>query len=149
MSNLRTKLGIIINNNTTKAGRKFDIVIQALIFTSLISFSLETLPDLSTGLRYILWCVDMVCLVIFSAEYIMRIWVAEKPFKYIFSFYGIIDLLAILPFYMRSTFHLRALRAFRILRIFKALHLIRYDKAMHRLLVAAKLVKEEIVYSLL
>ena len=145
MSNLRTRLGTIINNNSTKAGRRFDYILQGIILLSLISFSLETLPDLSPKLREFLHIVDMVCLFIFSIEYILRIWVAKNPFKYIFSFYGIIDLLALLPFLLHSKFDLRALRAFRILRIFSVMHIMRYEKAMHRLRVAGRLIREEIV----
>lgn len=78
-------------------------------------------------------------------EYLTRIFIAKKPFKYIFSFYGIIDLLAILPFYLPGSIDLRYLRAFRVFRIFRALKLIRYNKALNRFHIAAGIVKEEIV----
>ncbi len=79
----------------------------------------------------------------------MRIFVSKKPFSYIFSFYGVIDFLAIFPFYLRGTYDLRVLRAFRIFRIFRALKLIRYNKALNRFSIAAKIVKEEIVLFLI
>ncbi|MDA9588698.1 ion transporter, partial [Flavobacteriaceae bacterium] len=82
---------------------------------------------------------------IFSIEYLLRLWVSKKPLSYIFSFYGIIDILAILPFYMVTFLDLRFLRAFRILRIFRALKVIRYNKAIERFGAAFKLVKEEFV----
>jgi voltage-gated potassium channel len=65
--------------------------------------------------------------------------------KYIFSFYGVIDLLAILPFYLTKTLDLRALRSFRVLRLFRALKLIRYNKALQRFHIATKIVKEELI----
>ena len=75
----------------------------------------------------------------------LRVFVSKKPFKYIFSFYGVIDILAILPFYLNRFLDLRFLRAFRIFRIFRALKLIRYNKALNRFNRAFKIVKEELV----
>ncbi|MDC0386668.1 ion transporter, partial [Flavobacteriaceae bacterium] len=119
--------------------------IQLLIFLSLISFSVETLPNIpekaSVALRYF----EVFSVLIFSIEYLLRLWVSKKPLSYIFSFYGIIDILAILPFYMVTFLDLRFLRAFRILRIFRALKVIRYNKAIERFGAAFKLVKEEFV----
>ena len=88
---------------------------------------------------------ELICVIIFTIEYLLRIFVSKKPFRYIFSFYGVIDLLAILPFYLRGAYDLRALRAFRIFRIFRALKLIRYNKALNRFHIAAKIVKEEMI----
>ena len=93
--------------------------------------------------------LEIICIVIFSIEYLLRIYVAQKPLKYIFSFYGIIDLLAIFPFYLKASYDLRALRVFRVFRIFRALKLIRYNKALNRFQVAAKIVKEEMVLFLM
>ena len=75
----------------------------------------------------------------------LRVVVAKKPLSYIFSFYGVIDILAIFPFYLNRFLDLRFLRAFRIFRIFRALKLIRYNKALNRFNVAFKIVKEELV----
>lgn len=135
----------IVEDNTTKKGRYFDYSIQTLIVLSLISFSIETLPNLSSNLRIWLGYFEIFSVVVFSAEYLLRIWVSNKPLSYILSFYGIIDILAILPFYLVGFLDLRFLRAFRILRIFRALKIIRYNKAIRRFGIAFKLVKEEIV----
>ena len=69
--------------------------------------------------------------------------------KYIFSFYGLIDFLAIFPFYLRTAYDLRALRAFRVFRIFRTLKLVRYNKAMKRFHIAAGIIKEELVLFLI
>ena len=135
----------IVEDNTTNKGRYFDYTIQLLIVLSLISFSIETLPDLQDKLRVWLQFFEVFSVIVFSIEYLLRVWVSKRPKKYIFSFYGIIDILAILPFYLVGFLDLRFLRAFRILRIFRALKVIRYNKAIQRFGVAFKLVKEEIV----
>jgi len=142
---MKDKLKALIEDNTTKSGKMFDYFIQLLILISLVAFSVETLPNNSEETKQLLSIIEIFCVFVFSIEYVLRIYVAEKPLKYIFSFYGIIDLLAILPFYLKTTIDLRSLRAFRIFRIFRALKLIRYNRALHRFHLAAKIVKEEII----
>jgi len=146
---MKEKLRKIIEENTNKKGRIFDYFIQFLILVSLISFSIETLPNNSEYAKGILKIVEIFCVTVFSIEYLLRIYVAKKPFEYIFSFYGIVDFLAIIPFYLRLSIDLRSLRAFRVFRIFRALKLVRYNKALHRFRLAAKIVKEEVVLFLI
>ena len=142
---MKEKLRILIEDNTTQKGKIFDYFIQLLILISLISFSIETLPNNSVNTKETLLIIEIFCVSVFTIEYILRVLVAKKPFQYIFSFYGVIDLLAILPFYLKAAIDLRALRAFRIFRIFRALKLIRYNRALHRFHIAARIVKEEMV----
>jgi len=139
----------IVEDNTTKNGEIFDFFIQALILISLISFSIETLPNNSEILKTYLSLIEFFCITIFSIEYVLRIYVAKKPLKYIFSFYGIADLLAILPFFLKLAIDLRILRSFRVLRVFRTLKLIRYNRALQRFHIAAKLIKEELILFLL
>ena len=142
---LKKQLWVILEDNTTKKGRYFDYFIQTLIFLSLVSFSLDTLPSLSASLRQFLEGFETLSIIVFSAEYLLRVYVSKKPLKYVFSFYGLIDLIAILPFYLNTFLDLRFLRAFRIFRVFRALKLMRYNKALNRFKLAFKIVKEEIV----
>lgn len=142
---MKEKLRAIVEDNTTKKGKYFDYFIQLIIILSLISFSLETLPNISEEFRLVLEKFEFVSIIIFSIEYVLRVLVTKKPLRYIFSFYGIIDILAILPFYLNRFLDLRFLRAFRVFRIFRALKLIRYNKALNRFSVAFKIVKEELV----
>ena len=135
----------IIERTDHRAGRLFDLFIQALIVLSLISFSVDTLPDLSTSARQILRAIEMGTVAIFTAEYLLRIAVADRRLGYIFSFFGIIDLLAILPFYITSGVDLRAVRAFRLLRLLRALKLVRYSQAIQRFHRAFQIAREEIV----
>lgn len=91
-------------------------------------------------LRYI----EVVCVIIFTIEYLLRIYAAERKFKFIFSFYGIIDFLAILPFYLAIGVDLRSLRALRFLRLFRIFKLVRYNKALNHFSRAIKSAKEQI-----
>ncbi len=141
---MKENLRKVIEDNTSKAGKTFDYFIQFLILLSLVTFSIETLPDNSENTKNILRFTEVFCVIVFTIEYFLRIYVAERPFKYIFSFYGIIDFLAIFPFYLRTAIDLRAIRIFRIFRIFRALKLIRYNRALNRFHIAAKIVQEEL-----
>ena len=141
---MKKQLWLILEDTTTKRGRYFDYFIQILILLSLVSFSLDTLPNLSYITRVFLDYFEVISIVIFTIEFLLRIYVSKKPLSYIFSFYGIIDILAILPFYLNRVLDLRFLRAFRIFRIFRALKLLRYNKALNRFRIAFKIVKEEV-----
>lgn len=142
---MKKQLLYILEDNTTKKGRYFDYFIQTLIFLSIVSFSLDTLPSLSINLRQFLDSFEVFSIIVFSVEYLLRVYVSKKPLKYIFSFYGIIDIVAILPFYLNIFLDLRFLRAFRVFRVFRALKLMRYNKALNRFNLAFKIVKEEII----
>ena len=100
---MKNILWSVLEDNTTKKGRYFDYFIQALIFLSLVSFSLDTLPNLSEEFRQFLDGFEIFSIIIFSIEYLLRVYVSKKPFKYIFSFYGLIDIIAILPFYLKGS----------------------------------------------
>jgi len=135
----------IIEESDTKLGKTFDLFIQAIIILSLISFSIETLPDLSNKTRTILRRIEVFTVAIFTIEYIGRVIVATKKRAFIFSFFGIIDLLAILPFYLTTGLDLRSLRAFRLLRLIRILKLARYSAAVQRIHRAFIIAKEELV----
>ena len=134
-----------LTDNNSKTGRRFDAFIQILIFLSLITFPIETLPHLNQRLKDILGIIETIVVIIFSLEYILRIYTAKKKINYIFSFYGIIDLMAIIPFYLSPSIDLRTLRIFRILRLFRILKLLRYKSVLTRLSTAFSMVKEELI----
>jgi voltage-gated potassium channel len=146
---MRNKLRTFIDGDTKLNSKLFDYFIQLMILISFIVFSIETLPHNSNHTIKILSISEIICLSIFSIEYVLRVYVAEKPLKYIFSFYGIIDLLAIFPFYFKALIDMRVLRFFRIFRIFRILKLVRYIRALHRFQIAINIVKEEIVLFLI
>ncbi len=140
----KSELRKIVDDNTTEKGKIFDYTVQILIFVSLIGYALETLPNNSAMMKSTLRWIEIICVIFFTIEYILRIYVAEKPFQYLFSFYGIIDFLAIMPFYIGFSSDLLSLRAFRIFRIFRAFKLIRYNRALNRFKQAWHLIKEEV-----
>ena len=142
---MKEKLRVIVEESDTKLGKLFDLVVQFLVVISLLSFSLETLPNLSKNQIFILKLIEIVIITIFSIEYLLRIFVTNKKFKYIFSFYGLIDLLTILPFYLSLTIDLMSLRALRLLRLFRILKLVRFNKAINRFQEALKIAREEII----
>ena len=135
----------IIIDNDTKSGRVFDLFIQSLILLSLLSFSLETLPDLDEKSRYILSVFELISVIIFSIEYVLRIILSKSSFKYIFSFFGIIDLLAILPFYLASGIDLRSIRIFRLFRLLRVFKLLKYNNAIDRVSEAFSSIKKELI----
>ena len=121
------------------------MAIQFLIVVSLISFSVETIPNLSVKTVKWLHIVEIITVAIFTIEYILRIIVADRKLGFIFSFYGLVDLAAILPFYIASGIDLRSIRAFRMLRLFRAFKLARYSKAIQRFHRAFIIAKEEVI----
>ena len=140
----KSKLRSIVEDNTTTRGKIFDYTIDLLIILSIIAFSIETFPDNSKKTKELLYNFDILCFFVFSVEYVLRIYVAKKKSKYLFSFYGIIDFLAIAPFFLSSFLDLRFLRAFRILKIFRSLQLKKFNLAIKRIEIASKLIKEEL-----
>lgn len=149
MSGIKEKLRLILEDNSTRAGRIFDNSIQVLILLSLIAFTVETLPSFSERNVQFFKIFEAMCVSIFTLEYILRIYVAKRPLKYIFSFYGLIDVLAIFPFYLKTVYDLRALRIFRVFRVFRTLKLVRYNKALNRFHIALGIIKEELVLFLI
>ena len=135
----------IIERNDTREGRIFDIFIQLLIVSSLIFFSIETIPGLSERTLGILRVIEWVTVGIFTVEYLVRIGVADRKLKFVFSFYGVIDLLSILPFYLALGIDLRSIRILRLFRLFRAFKLFRYSMAIRRFHRALLLVKEEMI----
>ncbi len=135
----------IVERNDTQMGRIFDLFIQALIIISLISFTLETIPDLSKSTVAILNIIENVTVVLFTIEYILRIVITDKKIRFVFSFYGLVDVLAILPFYIASGIDLRSIRIIRLFRIFRIFKILRYGKAMERFRLAFISIKEEMI----
>lgn len=140
----KAKVKNLVGEEST-TGRRFNLTIKVLIVLSLISISLETLPDLDPVYMNILLWFEYISVAVFTIEYILRIYAADRKRDFIFSFYGIIDLLAILPFYLTLGFDLRSLRVFRLLRLLRILKLGRYNEAMNRLSRTFASIKSELV----
>lgn len=135
----------IIEENDTTAGKAFDLFIQFLIVLSLVSFCIETLPNLGKNTKWILNTTEVIIVAIFTLEYLLRLFVADKKLKFVFSFYALLDLIAILPFYVARGIDLRSIRVFRLFRLIRAFKIFRYSKAIQRFKNAFLEVKEELI----
>ena len=135
----------MVEQSDTRAGRWFDAVVFALIVVSLITFSIETLPNLPPPAAAMLYWIEFATVLLFTGEYLLRLAVADSRWRFVRSFFGVLDLVAILPFYLAAGVDLRAVRTFRLLRLLRILKLTRYSDAVRRLRRASGIVREELV----
>ena len=128
MINKSPRLNIyeIIFEADTKAGKWFDILLFVVIIASVIVVILESMESLDARFHTLFRVLEWMFTIFFTVEYGLRLWVVNKPMKYAKSFYGVIDLLAILPTYLslivagsQALIVVRALRLLRVFRIFK------------------------------
>lgn len=126
----RSKLHEIIYEADTSLGKVFDIVLFVLIVFSVILVMLESVKEIDAEYHKILLAFEWVITIFFTVEYIARIISIKKPWKYITSFYGIIDLVSTIPLYisyfLAGSQVLLAVRALRLLRIFRILKLVQF-----------------------
>lgn len=130
----------IIFEADTRAGKAFDIALLILIGLSIIVVALETVESINARYSQLFLILEWTLTILFSLEYVLRIYSILKPWKYILSFYGIVDLLSILPTYLSLFFtgshYLVTIRALRFLRVFRVLKLGNY-LAESKILVTA------------
>ncbi|MEZ5303808.1 MAG: ion transporter [Verrucomicrobiales bacterium] len=124
---------------------KWELLIQIVILLCLVDFAVETLPDLTDQQRFWVNAFEIFSGAIFTAEYAIRFWFSRPRRSYPLSFFGIIDLLAILPFIIGLGIDLKSLRALRLLRFFRVIKLARYSAAARRFHRAFVISKEEII----
>ena len=127
----------IIFKSETKNGKRFDLILIVLIVLSTLAISFESIASFREKYLLVFRVLEWTFTVAFTFEYVMRLVVSPKPRGYAVSFYGIIDLLAILPTYLSLFFvgfhSLMVIRVFRLLRIFKIMQLNRYIDAAQSL----------------
>lgn len=127
---------------------KLEILMLGLIIANLLAFSIETaLPAESDWVAW-LGHFETFSVVLFTIEYLARVFISRPVGKYAFTFLGLVDLIAILPFFLSGILDLRAIRVLRLLRLFRILKLARYTTALNRLAIAFKSIKEELIVSL-
>jgi len=124
------RLHEIVYEADTRAGRRFDLILLMLILLSVVLVMLESITEIHVEYGSELDIMEWIITGLFTAEYITRIIAIKKPLSYVFSFYGIIDLLSTIPKYisliMVGTDSLIALRALRLLRVFRILKITRF-----------------------
>jgi voltage-gated potassium channel len=127
---MRALVREVIFGTQTRAGRLFDVALIVLIIVSLLTISLESVASIAaewgTWLRAAEWGIT----VLFTLEYVLRLWCVDRPWAYARSFFGVVDLLSIVPGYaalfVSGSQSLLAIRALRVLRIFRVLKLARF-----------------------
>ncbi len=127
---MKKRLQEIIFGTTSKAGKNFDIVLLLLILVSVLIVMFESVPSWRDSFEEELYYIEWGFTILFTIEYLLRILVAPKPLKYILSWWGIIDLISIVPTFISPFISgyasLRVVRAARLLRIFRILKLSRF-----------------------
>ncbi|MEC7409689.1 MAG: ion transporter, partial [Planctomycetota bacterium] len=149
---MRTTLYDIIFEADTRAGRWFDIGLLVAILASITIVSLETVPAYQEKQRLmsIFWVTEWILTILFTLEYFLRLACVRHPIKYAFSFWGLIDLLSILPSYLtllvgESTRSFVILRSVRLLRVFRVLKLWRMMNEADELSAAVWAARNKIV----
>jgi voltage-gated potassium channel len=145
----REQIKIILYGTNTILGRMFDLVLLGLILLSVLLIMMETVQGINQKYHSQLIICEWVITIFFTIEYILRIISIQKPVRYVFSFYGIIDLLAVLPMYLSIFFPgasiLSIVRALRFFRLFKILHIPQISHQSLQLREAIEASKEKIL----
>ncbi|MEY2970304.1 MAG: hypothetical protein RLZZ599_677, partial [Bacteroidota bacterium] len=129
---LRDSFYTVIFEAQTPAGKAFDVALFITIGISVIAIMLESVPGIAATPGAITWFhgIEVRTTVLFTIEYVLRLWCSPKPTHYARSFYGLIDLISTLPFYLALLFPatgtLAIIRALRLLRVFRVLKLSRF-----------------------
>jgi len=138
----KARIHEIIYEADTKEGKHFDVILLLAILASVILVILESVQSIDVKYHTLLNVSEWIITILFTIEYVLRIISIKKPLSYIFSFYGIIDLLSTIPKYLSfiivGSQNLIALRALRLFRVFRILKLTRYIGASNRLIIALK-----------
>lgn len=141
----RDRMHEIIFEADTPTGKFFDIALLVLIVLSVIVVMMESSDGWPEGWTEVFVVLEWVFTLIFTIEYVLRLWVTIRPMKYVLSFYGIVDLLAILPTYLSIFFAgsqtiavIRALRLLRVFRIFKLGKYLSEGDQLRRAMVASR-----------
>ncbi|TNE68783.1 MAG: ion transporter [Bacteroidetes bacterium] len=125
---LRQRLHTIIFEADTLAGKTFDLILLAAILLSIAVVMLESVNRFTERYGYWFRIIEWVLTILFTIEYLLRIYAVKKPLRYITSFYGIIDFIAILPAYLSIILSgaqmFMVIRAIRLLRVFRILKLV-------------------------
>ena len=151
----RQKTHEIIFEADTFFGKLFDIILLFLIVLSVAAVMVESVEAYSLKYVTFLTTFEWIITCIFTLEYVLRIISVKKPLKYIFSFYGLIDLISLLPTYLglfmfsESISSIKTIRTIRLLRVFRILKLIRYVKEANTLKQALIASRQRIIVFLL
>lgn len=145
----KDRLHEIIFEADTKKGKLFDVILLIAILISVFGVILSSVTSIEREYGHLLRFTEWVFTILFTIEYILRIYSIKKPFKYIFSFMGIIDCLSIIPTYLVFLYPpihvLVDIRAIRLIRIFRVFKLSRYLRGANVMQIALKSSRPKII----
>ena len=149
MTTLRDRLYVVVFQSDTPAGRRFDKTLLLIILASLLVVIIDSVETVHSQYADLFAWIEWGFTFIFAVEYLLRLYCSPKPLRYAFSFYGLIDLLAIVPgilaIYYSDAQYLMIVRVVRMLRIFRVLKLSPYLKQANYLLAALRGSKQKII----
>ena len=141
----RTKIYEVIFEADTPPGKLFDVLLICAILLSVTVVFLESIEELKYDYGKIFYALEWGFTILFTVEYLLRIISVNRPPKYVFSFYGIIDLLSIVPTYLsliilgsQYLLAIRILRLLRVFRVFKLTHLLKQSNVLIEALKASR-----------
>lgn len=141
-TNLQRRVHEIIFEADTPAGKRFDVWLIICILLSVGAMMIETIPGIKPGQRVLLDTLEWTFTIGFTLEYIVRLWCVKSPRMYAASFWGVVDLLAILPSYLGLFFHgaeiMLMFRFVRVLRVFRILGMNSYVSGLNKIAEALK-----------
>ena len=145
----RKRIRYVIFGVNTPAGKLFDVCLLCAILLSVAVVLLESVPAIQSEFGLALRIAEWVFTILFTVEYGLRLWTALHPLKYATSFFGLVDLVAILPTYLSpfvtGTHSLAAVRELRLIRVFRVLKLVRHLKEAYALTRAIRASRPKIV----
>lgn len=128
----KARLAHIVFEHNDRASRNFDLIILILILSSVTVVILDSEPSINNKYHNVLYILEWIFTFLFTLEYILRLWLSNRKWGYVTSFYGVVDLLAIIPSYLSlfllNTQFLVVIRGLRLLRVVRILKLGRYVK---------------------
>ena len=146
---LRDRLHDVVFQHDSPAERAFDLTVILAIVLSVIVVTLDSVATVAARWGRELQVIEWVLTGLFTVEYLLRLWVSREPFRYVRSFYGVIDLLAVLPTYLAIIFpagrFLIAFRILRVLRVFRILKLAPYVREAAVLSAAMRASRHKII----
>ncbi|MGR3362859.1 MAG: ion transporter [Maritimibacter harenae] len=141
----RAEILDILDGTHPLLGRSVALAMDALVILSALAIAVETVPGLDPSLKRALLGFEIVVVAVFATEYFLRLYAAERRLAYVFSFWGIVDLLAWLPAVLMFVPAFQAIRVLRLIRLLRLIKLFNTAPALNRLLRAFLRVKSELV----
>lgn len=139
---IKTKIRTVIFGTETKGGRLFDLILLWLIVFSVLVVMVESIPGFGDSYKKAFTTIEWIITIIFAIEYSVRIYSSDQKLKYIFSFWGIIDFLSVIPTFVgllfTGVYYFQIVRIMRLLRVYRILKLFRFTRESQFLYNALK-----------